>query len=117
MISNNAGASFSEAKALVSSAGECFWPTPYYYNGLLHLIWAESSAGETFLNHIFSADDGNSWSETTRLASCNLPFDAGVMSAHPVAVLGDYIHIAYNDDRSGANEIYYIRGKISADNE
>ncbi|OPL10109.1 MAG: hypothetical protein AVO34_12090 [Firmicutes bacterium ML8_F2] len=117
MISTDAGANFSEAKALVESDGDCFWPTPYYLGGLLHLIWAESSEGETFLNHFYSADDGNSWSEAARLDNCNLPFDAGVMSAHPIVVLGNYIHIAYNDNRSGENEIYYIRGKINTDNE
>jgi len=84
---------------------------------LLHLIWAESSDDETSLNHIYSADDGNSWSEAARLDTCNLPFDAGVMSAHPLVVLGNYIHIAYNDNRSGENEIYFIRGQISVDNE
>jgi hypothetical protein len=117
MISTDAGASFSEAKSLVTSDGDCFWPTPYYHGGLLHLIWAESSDDETSLNHIYSADDGNSWSEAARLDTCNLPFDAGVMSAHPLVVLGNYIHIAYNDNRSGENEIYYIRGQISLDNE
>jgi len=35
------------------------------------------------------------------------------MGAHPIMVTESYVHVVFNDDRTGLNRIYYKRAAIS----
>lgn len=74
--------------------------------------------GALALYYTFSTDYGNTWNKATRLSGCvgyvminKVPYYA--MGAHIMLVVDSYIHIVFYDDRTGVNEIYYKRGRIS----
>jgi hypothetical protein len=75
------------------------------------LLWCDDHDGNQALYYRFSLDGSESWSTETKLSECVAP--AGYLSAHLLIITGQYIHIAFNDDRTGENEIYYKRGIIS----
>lgn len=113
MKSDDAGETWSDKKALIDQPGHSFWPVPAVKDDLVHLIWAGVEGGSTGIYHIFSQDNGETWSDIERLSDCMLPFNAGVMAAYPIALDDDFVHVVFNDDRSGINEIYYIRGTVT----
>jgi hypothetical protein len=111
--STDDGETWSQDRRLTSKEGQSFWPVLAVSDDLIHLLWCDERNGIQGLYYTFSADSGNSWSVETRLSDFILPLDADVMGAHPILVADPYIHVAFNDDRTGENEIYYKRGKIS----
>jgi len=111
--SSDGGENWSDLIKLVDSPDQSFWPIPALDNGVIHLAWVNMQDGECMLYHKYSEDAGESWSEESGLSSCVMPFDAGVLGLHPLAVGGSKVHLVFNDDRTGANEIYYLFGTIN----
>lgn len=112
--STDDGQSWSEDTRLTNSLGQSFWPVLAVSDNLVHLLWCDDRDGTQALYYMFSSDRGNSWSAETRLTDCVLPLDADLMGAHPIIVVEPYIHVVFNDNRTGEDEIYYKRGVISS---
>ena len=106
------GHSWSDEQKLTRNQGNSFWPTIAVSDNLVHLLWCDERNGVQGLYYIFSSDSGETWSEETRLTNCILPLGADVMGAHPFLVVEPYIHVVFNHDQTGENEIYYKRGVI-----
>ncbi len=107
--STDGGQTWSADTRLTNNSGQSLWPVLAVSNHLIHLLWADDRDGTTALYYTFSSDGGNSWRVETRLSDCTVPI---YMGAHPIMVTDSYIHVVFNDDRSGENEIYYKRGTI-----
>jgi hypothetical protein len=71
-------------------------------DGYVHAVWADNRDGNWEIYYKRSTDYGRTWGPDIRLT-----YDQNT-SLHPaIAVLGTYIHIVWEDDRSGNYEIYY----------
>lgn len=111
--STDGGQSWSKDTRLTDNPGQSFWPVLAVSDNLLHLLWCDDRDGTQALYYKFSSDSGESWSDETRLSDCVLPLGYDLMGAHPIVATAQYIHVVFNDDRTGENEIYYKRGTIS----
>jgi PKD repeat protein len=109
--STDGGESWSSDVRLTNDPGQSLWPalaaTPHF----LHLLWCDDRNGTQALYYTVSTDQGTTWAEETSLSECVAPLN--IMGAQPIAVSDTCIHVVFNDNRTGANEIYYKRGAIS----
>ncbi|TES90667.1 MAG: T9SS type A sorting domain-containing protein, partial [Candidatus Cloacimonadota bacterium] len=70
----------------------------------VHLVWNDDRNGNPEIYYMLSTDDGISWEIETRLT------DDSLWSEYPsVAVSGCSIHVVWQDNRDGNDEIYYKR--------
>ena len=113
--SNNGGKNWSEDIRLTNTPGQSFWPVLGANDDILVLLWCDDSDGGQALYYKFSLDSGISWSDETRLSDCVAVWD--LMGAHPIVVTDSYVQVVFNDNRTGANEIYYKRGTISTSSD
>ncbi len=111
--STDGGQSWSTDRKLTHGAGRSYWPVLAVSNDLLHLLWCDDRSGTQALYYAFSNDKGDSWSAETRLSECVLPLGEDIMGAHPIIATESYVHVVFNDDRTGVNKIYYKRAAIS----
>jgi hypothetical protein len=93
------------------TVNQSLWPLLAVSDDLLHLLWCDDRDGSQALYYTYSSDRGANWEEETKLSQCIAPLD--LMGAHPMMVADPYIHVVFNDNRTGENEIYYKRGTIS----
>jgi hypothetical protein len=112
--STDGGYSWSKDTRLTNNPGQSFWPVLAVSDNLLHLLWCDDRDGTQTLYYKFSSDSGESWSDETRLSDCVLPLGYDLMGAHPIVATAQYIHVVFNDNRTGENEIYYKRGTVSS---
>ncbi|MFH0847733.1 MAG: sialidase family protein [Chloroflexota bacterium] len=111
--STDGGQSWSTDRKLTHGAGRSYWPVLAVSNDLLHLLWCDDRSGTQALYYAFSNDKGDSWSAEARLSECVLPLGEELMGAHPIMATESYVHVVFNDDRTGVNKIYYKRASIS----
>ncbi|HEY32008.1 MAG TPA: hypothetical protein G4O10_02745 [Dehalococcoidia bacterium] len=111
--STDGGQNWSQDRRLTQNPGQSFWPVLAASDELVHLVWCDERDGNQSLYYMFSSDNGDTWSEEHVLSDCVLALGADVMAAHPIIATGQYIHVVYNDEHIGENEIYYKRGIIS----
>jgi PKD repeat protein len=109
--STDGGKSWSSDVRLTNNPGQSLWPALAATSHLLHLLWCDERNGTQALYYTVSTDQGTTWAEETRLSECVAPLN--MMGAQPIAVTDTCIHIVFNDNRTGTNEIYYKRGAIS----
>ena len=72
----------------------------------VHLSWEESN-GEVYYGR--SPDDGTTWEKSVRLTN-----SSGASEYPSMAVLGEMLHVAWQDWRDGNREIYYKRNPKGA---
>ncbi len=81
----------------------------------IYVTWQDNRDGNYEIYYNFSSNMGTSWGSDTRLtndaASSKLP----CISAEPMSPQS-YVHVAWQDDRDGNNEIYYKRSTSSGSN-
>ena len=104
MKSANGGASWSAPKRLTWTATSSFYPViASYSNTHVHVVWYDDIAGNPDVYYKRSWDGGSTWGTTKRLTA-----NSG-WSCYPVAAADSTngVHIAWHDDTSGNQEIYY----------
>ncbi len=72
----------------------------------VHVVWYDNRDGNQEIYYKRSTDGGVTWGEDTRLT--NKSADSWYPS---IAVSGSVVHVAWDDDRDGNNEIYYKRSE------
>jgi len=73
----------------------------------IYIVLGESTAGNWQISYTKSTDGGKTWSTISRLNSTS-----GNAQGPAIAIdTGDTIHVAWTDDTSGNNDIYYARSK------
>ncbi len=70
----------------------------------VHVVWRDEQPGNDEIFYCRSFDAGQTWSPAERLTQ-----DAGISTSPSVAANDSVIHIAWSDDRTGHNEIFYKR--------
>jgi len=71
---------------------------------VLHVVWRDSYDGNPEVYYKRSTDGGISWSADTRLTN-----NSNSTRYPIIAVSGQFVHVAFDDDREGNFEIYYKR--------
>jgi len=70
----------------------------------IHVVWWDSRDGNTEIYYKRSTDGGENWGADTRLTN-NTALSIDVC----IAVNGSNVHVVWEDNRDGENEIYYKR--------
>jgi len=81
----------------------CSWAVAANGN-IVHVVWWDNRNGNNEIYYKRSTDGGVSWGADTRLTN-----SAGTSSYPSVALSGTYVHVVWNDNRDGNDEIYYKR--------
>jgi len=108
--STDEGASWSPDTTLseVTSDSAGSWnPTVATWGQTVHVAWADGRGGGGAPPDIFykrSLDGGASWGPDTRLT-----FASGFSANPSITVSGDTVHLAWADDRTGNDNIFYKR--------
>lgn len=69
---------------------------------LLHVVWQENRDGNHELYYKRSTNKGISWSQDIRLTN-----DSNSSILPSIAVSGSFVHVVWQENRDGNNEIYY----------
>lgn len=104
--STDEGLSWGNDTRLTNNVAVSEHPSLTVTGSVVHLVWSDSRTGngnyEIFYNQ--STDGGTSWGTDTALTSNS------ALSFYPsVAVSGSIVHVAWEDNRDGNEEIYYKR--------
>ncbi len=87
---------------LTTAAGNSFTPSIAVSGNNVHIAWHDSRSGFEEIYYKRSTDGGTTWGADTRLTF------AGVGAAlSSIAVSGNNVHVAWQDQRDGNWEIYY----------
>ena len=70
----------------------------------INVVWKDNRDGNFEIYYKRSTDGGTTWEADTRLTN-----NSGISDYPSVAVSGSQVHVVWQDDRDGNNEIYYKR--------
>jgi len=104
--SEDGGATWGPSQRLTWTSGEAYFPDMAIDSSdTIHLVWADSTPGDSEIYYKRSADGGATWSSVKRLT-----WTSG-NSSFPVISLDstDAVHVVWSDTTPGHNEIYYKR--------
>jgi hypothetical protein len=100
--STDAGISWGADTRLTNNIDYSEFPSVAVSGPVVHIVWHDYRDGETEIYYKRSIDAGISWGTDIRLT--NNP----AYSSYPsVAVSGTVVHVLWDDDRHGYDEIYY----------
>jgi hypothetical protein len=117
-VSTDGGASFGDEDARLDGgeeggASNSFLPSLAMAGGHAYVVWHDERNGDkrdVFLNT--SSDGGESWRDEPRRVESDAEGQSDAINP-VVAAVGDRVHIAWQDDRSGGYDIYH---RYSRDN-
>lgn len=98
--------SWSAAKRFTWTSGDSFDPVVTVGSaGYVHVVWCDESPGNFEVYYRRSTDGGANWSSAKRLT-----WVSG-SSYYPIVAADSsgYVHVVWQDDSPGNNEIYYKR--------
>lgn len=106
--STDAGTTWSADVPLTATPGLSMWPSVAVADGSVHVVWFDDRDGNQEIYYKRSTDGGATWGEDTRLTT------ADFYSEYPVvAATGQYVHVAWSDNRDANYEAYYKRSTDS----
>ena len=106
--SSDGGTTWSTAKRLTWTSGQSSYSAlAVDSSNALHVIWRDYTPGNYEIYYKKSGDGGATWSAAQRLTWTS---DASMNPAMAIDA-GDTIHIVWDDNTPGNNEIYYKNGK------
>ncbi len=111
-VSTDGGASFADDDARLdggddSGASNSFLPSLTMADGRVYAVWHDERNGEkrdVFLN--VSDDGGDSWLDEPRRVDSDAAGQSDAINP-VVAAVGDRVHVAWQDDRSGGYDVYH----------
>jgi hypothetical protein len=102
--SSDNGTSWGTDVRLTIAAGSSQTPSIAISGTTIHVAWMESRDANLEIYYKQSTDGGVIWGSDTRLT--NAP---GTSYWPSIAVFGSAVHVSWDDNRDGNNEIYYKR--------
>jgi len=96
------GLTWPAPKRLTYNAGYSSNPDVAVSGSNVHVLWHDDTTGNQELYYRNSADNGITWSTSRRLTN-----NSGMSSDPSVAAFGSNVHVAWWDNTSGNNEIYF----------
>jgi PGF-pre-PGF domain-containing protein len=106
--STDAGVTWSSDVRLTNDASDSRYSTIALSESNTHVVWEDNRDGNYEIYYKNSTDAGVTWSSDVRLTN-----NIGHSYNPSIAVNGNNIHVVWDDDRDGNDEIYY---KNSTDN-
>ncbi|MFN0275930.1 MAG: exo-alpha-sialidase [Chitinophagales bacterium] len=104
MHSTDGGVTWNADIRLTDDNNYSSYPSCAVSAEVVHVVWEDYRDGNLEIYYKRSEDGGLTWSTDARIS------DNSYESENPsVAVSGSTVHIVWNDDRHGANEVYYKR--------
>lgn len=97
----------AETQLTSASFPGCFWPSVSVSGNNVHLVWddfRDGGAGHGQIYYLGSTDNGLSWGAETRLT-----YDSIQAVSPSVSASGPMVHVVWEDQRDGNDEIYYKR--------
>lgn len=96
---------------LTYNTGESFMANLAVSDSALFVVWHDDSDGNMEIYYKNSIDGGLNWGSDIRLTD-----DPAESQYAFIAVSGTHVHVVWNDNRDGNNEIYYKRNSIGNSN-
>jgi hypothetical protein len=106
--STNGGVSWGSDTRLTNNFNVSILPSVSASGSNVNVVWCDTRDGNYEVYYKRSADNGANWGADTRLTS-----NASISLQASCVTLGSFVHVVWNDNRDGSDEIYYKR---SADN-
>ncbi len=100
--SADGGVTWGGDTRLTNATGNSYTPCIAVSGSNVHVAWHDSRDGNEEIYYKRSADGGTNWGADVRLTNA-----AGNSALASIAVSGNNIHIAWQDQRDGNWEIYY----------
>lgn len=100
--STDGGLSWGAETRLTNTASNSQNPTVAVNGSLIHLLYYDDRDGNFEIYYKRSTDGGLTWGTDNRLSNAS-----GTSGTPSVAVSGTNVHITWEDQRDGNNEIYY----------
>ncbi len=105
MTSTDGGLTWGSAKRLTTSDGYSDYPSVAASGQLVHAAWYDNRDGSEFeIYYKRSTDGGLNWDDDVRLTN-----DINASDYANIAADSNCVHVVWEDDRTGAYEIYYKR--------
>jgi hypothetical protein len=109
MVSTNSGASWIWETRLTYSSARSDNPSISVAGSFVHVVWKDIRDGNNEIYYKRSTNAGVSWESELRLTNNS------ASSENPsVFVYSSAVHIVWNDNRDGNNEIFYKRNPIGS---
>lgn len=102
--SSDGGLSWGADTRLTNNASTGWDPSISVSDSVVHVLWWDNRDGNYELYYKRSTDFGNSWGTDTRLTIDNASSEFCNLSNS-----GSVVHVTWNDNRDGNQEIYYKR--------
>lgn len=102
--STDAGLTWEANVRLTNNANLSMFPSVCVAGSVINVFWAETRDGNYEIYNKRSTDNGVTWSADIRLTN-----DGGTSIQSACAALGLIVHVTWNDNRHGPDEIYYKR--------
>jgi hypothetical protein len=104
MHSTDAGVTWSADTRLTNNSALSEYPSIAVTGSQVHVVWWDTRDGNSEIYYKRSTDGGATWKPDTRLT--NNSANSGSCS---VGATGDVVHVVWDDDRDGNQEVYYKR--------
>jgi len=103
--STNEGLSWQpDSIRLTNNTGLSGFPSIALSGSSLHVVWHDNRDGNNEIYYKRSTDGGLSWQADTRLTN-----NSAISQYPAVSVSGSTVHVVWQDNRDGNDEIYYKR--------
>jgi len=102
--STNGGTSWGSDTRLTNDANNSMNPSIAVYENVVHVTWDDTRDSDYEIYYKRSTDGGTTWDADTRLTN-----NTGNSTNPSVAASVNNVHIVWDDDRDGNNEVYYKR--------
>jgi hypothetical protein len=100
----NRGLNWGADVRLTNNPGGSGFPSVKSFGSAVHVMWYDSRDGNNEIYYKRSTNEGVNWGADTRLTNNS------ATSAHPsVSIALSSVHVVWEDNRDGNNEIYYKR--------
>jgi predicted neuraminidase len=96
------GVTWSKERRLTHNRGGSVTPSITVSGNNVHVTWRDKSPGNAEIFYKCSTNNGDTWSNKKRLTK-----NAGSSTYPSIAVIGDNVHVTWNDNSRGNYEIFY----------
>jgi hypothetical protein len=104
MLSTNSGTSWVSETRLTNDPGNSINPSVSVSGSFVHIAWTEFRSGNNEIYYKRSTDAGLYWDPELRLTN-----NSASSEKPSILVYGSALHVVWQDNRDGNNEIYHKR--------
>lgn len=103
--SNDNGANWRKTKRLTNNVGASSSPAIDVSGGIVYVFWQDDTPGNYEIYYKRSSDSGATWAKQKRLTR-----NAGRSNNPDIVVSGGNVHVVWDDNTPGTEEVFYKRG-------